>query len=136
MYFSIIMLEPLTTSCKNLSVPSTPPFLPSHVRISNSESINFLTMQPLTLMPKFDIMQAKFTYGFTQTPLISINPKLSLAMVVSSVFWKNPNYQSIQIILHQNSMHQFYSTEKSLTLSCLPFKNLKLAQVSSTANIM
>ena len=43
-------------------------------------------MHPLTLMPKLDIIQAKCTYGFTQTPLISMNTKLAIAVVVSSTF--------------------------------------------------
>ena len=54
-------------------------------------------------------------------------------MVVTSTFKANPNSQ---IILHQNSTHQFYSTAKSSTLSCHMFKSLKLAQVSSTKKIM
>ena len=33
-------------------------------------------------------------------------------------------------------MYQFHSTEKSLTLACLLFKNMKLDKVSSTANIL
>ena len=40
------------------------------------------------------------------------------------------------MILHQNSMHQLQSTEKSSTLSFPLFKNMKLAQVSSTANML
>ena len=93
-------------------------------------------MPPLTLMPKFDIIQAKCTYGFTQTPLTSMNQKLALATVVSSSFPTKPNSQSNQIILNQNSMHQFSSTAKSSTLSCPLFKNLLLALVSSTAKMM
>ena len=34
-YFSIIMLDPLTTPWKQPSAPSPPPFQPAHVRISN-----------------------------------------------------------------------------------------------------
>ena len=93
-------------------------------------------MRPLTIMPKLDIIQAKCTYGFTQTPLISMDQMLDLATVVSSTFLKNPNYQSNQMILHQNSMHQFSSTAKLSTISCPMFKNLKLAQVSSTKNML
>ena len=84
--FSFIMLQPLTTPCKQLSAPSPPPFQQYHGKISNSESINLLNMRPLTLMPKFDIIQAKCTYGFTQTPLISMNQKLALVRVVSYTF--------------------------------------------------
>ena len=87
-------------------------------------------------MPKFDIIQAKCTYGFTKTPLISMNQKLALTTVVSSTFLKNLNHQSNQIILHQNSMHQFSSTEKSLTLPYSIFKNLKMAQVSSMEKML
>ena len=105
--FSIIMLKPLTTLCKQPPVPSTSPFQTSHGMILNFKSINLLTIQPLTLMPKFDIIQAKYTYGFTQTPLISMNPNIYLATVVSSTFLTNPNYQSNQMILHQKLMHQF-----------------------------
>ena len=86
--FSIIMLQPLTTPCKQLLAPSPPPFQPSHGKISNSESINFLTVRLLTLMPKLDIIQFKCTYEFTQTPLISMNQNIALAMVVSSTFLK------------------------------------------------
>ena len=86
--FSIIMLEPLTTPCKQPSVPSPTPFQLAHGNISNVKSINFLTMRPLTLMPKFDIIQAKCTYGFTQTSLISMNQKLALTMVVLLPFWQ------------------------------------------------
>ena len=114
--FSIILLEPLTTPCKHPSVPSPPPFHPARGKISNFESIHFLTMQTLTLMPKFDTIQVKCTYGFTQEPLISMNQNLTLATVVSSTFLKNPNSQSNQIILHQKSMHQFSSKAKSSTL--------------------
>ena len=130
------MLKPLTTTCKQPSAPLPPPFQPSHGKISNFESINFLTMRPLILMPKFDIIQAKCTYGFTQTPLISMNQNIYFTTVVSSTFLTKPNSQSIQMVLHQNSMHQFSSTAKSSTLSCLLFNNLKLAQVSLTAKIL
>ena len=60
--FSIIMLKSLTTPLKQPSAPSPPPFHPAHKNISNFESINFLTVQPLTLMPKFDIIQAKYLH--------------------------------------------------------------------------
>ena len=89
--YPIIMLEPLKTPCKQTSAPSPPPFQPAHGKISNFESINLLTMRPLTLIPKFDIIQAKLTYGLTQMPLIPMNPKLDLATVVSSTFLTNPN---------------------------------------------
>ena len=79
--FSIIMPDPLTTPWKQPSVPSPPPFQPDHGRISNFKSIHLFTIQTLKLMPKFDIKQNKYTYGFTQTPLISMNLKLTLAMV-------------------------------------------------------
>ena len=87
-------------------------------------------------MPKFDIIRAKCIYGFTQTPLISMNQNIAIATAISSTFLTNPNSQSNKMILHQNSMHQFSSTEKSSTLSCPLFKNMKLAQVSSTARMM
>ena len=35
-------------------------------------------MRPLTLIPKFDIIQAKCTYGFTQTPLTLMNQNIDL----------------------------------------------------------
>ena len=35
-------------------------------------------MQPLSLMSKFDTMQDKYNYGFTQMPLISMNPNFLL----------------------------------------------------------
>ena len=35
-------------------------------------------MTPLTIMPKFGIIQYKCTYGFTQTPLISMSPNIVL----------------------------------------------------------
>ena len=56
-------------------------------------------MRPLTLIPKFDIVQAKYTSGFTQTTLISMKPKIALATVVYCAFLTNPNYQQNQIIL-------------------------------------
>ena len=93
-------------------------------------------MRPLTLIQEFYIIQAKCTYGFNQTPLISMNPNLALATVVSSNFLTKPNYQSNQMILYQNSIQQFQSKAKSSTLSCNMFKNLKLAQVSSTENML
>ena len=62
------MLETLTKQCKQLSSPYPPPFQTAHRMISNFKSIHFLNMQPLTLMPKFYIIQAKCTYGFTHTP--------------------------------------------------------------------
>ena len=130
------MLEPLTPPRKQPSAPSPLPFQTDHGNISNFESINFLIMPPLTLMSKFDIIQAKCTYGFNQTPLISMNKKLSLATVVPSTFLTNQNYQTNQMILHQNSTHQFLSTAKSSTLSCNLFNNMKLSQVSSTSNMM
>ena len=46
--FSIIMLDPLTASCKQPSAPFPTPFQPDHGKISNFESINFLTMRPIT----------------------------------------------------------------------------------------
>ena len=87
------------------------------------------------MRPKLDIILAKFTYVFNQPPIISMNPNLALAVVVYFTLLKNPNSQSKKN-LHQNSMHQFSSTAKSSTLSCLLLKNLKLAQVSSTAKMM
>ena len=66
----------------------------------------FLDYSATNLMSKFDIIQAKCTYGFTQTPLISMNQNIALVTVVSSTFLTNPNSQSNQRILHQNSMHQ------------------------------
>ena len=101
------MIEPLTPPRKQPSAPLPPPFQPSHGKISNFESINLLTMRPLTQMLKSDIIQAKCTYGFTKTPLTSMNQNLALATVVFSTFLKNPNSQSNQMILHQNLMHQF-----------------------------
>ena len=53
-----------------------------------------------------------------------------------STFWKNRNFQSNQIILHQKPMHQLLSTEKSSTLPCPLFNKLELDQFLSTANIM
>ena len=47
-------------------------------------------MQPLTLIPKFDIIQAKCTYGFTQTPIIPMNPKLALATAFYYTFSEKP----------------------------------------------
>ena len=82
--FSINMLELLKTPYKHPPAPSPRPFQQAHGKRSNLESINFLTIWPLTLMQIFDLIQAKCTYEFTQTPLISMNKKLSLTMVVSS----------------------------------------------------
>ena len=117
------MLGPLTTPCKQPSTPSPLPFQLSNVNISNFESINFLTMRPLTIMPRLFIIQSKCTYVFTQIPHTSMNPKLVLATVVSSILMKTPNSQSNQIIFHQNSMHQFLPRATSLTLACPTFKN-------------
>ena len=68
LWFSTIMIWPLTTPCNQNSVPSPPPFWTAHGRISDSKSIHLSNMQPLTLMPKFYIIQAKCTYGFTHKP--------------------------------------------------------------------
>ena len=60
-------------------------------------------MWPLTLLPKFDIIQAKCTYGFTHTPPISMNQNIALTTVVSSAFITNPKYKSNQMILQLNA---------------------------------
>ena len=130
------MLYPFTTPCKQPSVTSSPPFQPDRGGISNSESIHLLNMWPLTLMPKFYIILYKCTYGFTQTHLISINPRLALKNLVCSTFLSKPNYQSNQMILHQKPTHQSYSTAKSSTLAFPLFNNMKLSLVSSTTKII
>ena len=65
-------------------------------------------MRSLTLMPKFDIIQAKCIYGFTHTPLISMNQKLVLATVVSSAFLKTQT----------TNQTKWSSTKTQCTSSC------------------
>ena len=96
-------------------IASYNPFWTSHGRISNFESINFSTMKPLTLMPKFDIFQAKLIMDslrclLSQWIQSSLSqrwffPTFGKTQTTNQVKWSSTKTQCTSYSQYQNHWH-------------------------------